>query len=256
MQGTFIYGLWGNEDLTPRRAKILREIERWSQAKHRPQPWIVYVYGQNNRDWLDERSIPCIMLHTDPLVDFYEVGGPPEPWGKGQMAWGDCSEWRHKTEIMLRAMKQLRRPIVWLDWDTVLVKPVPDDFWRRMGQGQPVQMSIIQYRRVHCYWRARHDGRRTVPEGAFIYCRDRRIMSRVNRKYNKHRDVTDQAIFAMVMDEREKGWPGRDEYKELGYEPYCHTIYAQIHKPEMTIFRTGGRITLKNWERIHAPTGT
>lgn len=251
MTGTFIYGLWGSADLTPRRAKILEEIERWSEAEHRPDPWVVYVYGENNRDWLAARGIPCTMLHPDPLVDFYGVGGPPEPWGKAQMVWGRCCVWRHKTGIMQEAMKR-HGTIVWLDWDTVLLQPLPCDFWDRMALGRPIQMSIVQYHRIRCYWRERGRGQRTVPEGAFIYCRRRGIISRVNRKYDKHRDLVDQDLFASVMDEMADGWPGSEGYKTMGFEPYCHHIYSQIHEPETVVFRTGGRITPETWERRHA----
>jgi len=248
MSRAFIYGLWGSPELTPRRAKTLTEIERWTRDANRPQPWEVYCFGQNNRDWLDERGIPCVMLHRDPVVDFYGVGGPPKPWGKGQMVWGDCAIWRHKTAIIHAAMKR-HSAVVWLDWDTVLREPLPATFWRKMAKRQPIQMSIIQYRRVHCFWRPRGEGRRIVPEGAFIYIRDRRIISRVNRKYAKHRDVTDQAIFAMVMDEMMGGWNGEDEYKARGFEPYCHSIYSQFHRPDVELFKTGGRITVEQWER-------
>lgn len=251
MTGTFVYGLWGNPELMPRRAKILEEIEQWLQTDHRPEPWEVYVYGENNRDWLADRGVPCTMLHPDPLVDFYGVGGPPEPWGHGQMAWGRCCTWRHKTGIMQAAIKQ-HRTIVWLDWDTILTQPLPADFWTRMGQAQPIQMSIIRYRRPRCYWRADRAAKRSVPEGAFIYCRDRSIISRVNRKYDKHRDLVDQELFGNVMDEMAGGWPGDDGYKAMGFEPYCHHIYSQIHQPETVVFRTGGRITPEKWERRHA----
>ena len=91
-----------------------------------------------------------------------------------------------------------------------------------------------------------------MAEGAFIYCRDGRIISRVNRKYAKHRDHVDQTLFANVMDEMAGGWPGNEGYKVRGFEPYCHTIYKQIHRAEVTVFRTGGRITLEQWERRHA----
>ena len=149
MTGTFIYGLWGNAELAPRRIKILREIEQWLQTKHRPEPWEVYVYGENNREWLADRGVPCTMLDPDPLVDFYNVGGPASPRGKGQLIWGDCSIWRHKTEIISAAIAK-HRTIVWLDFDTVLHRPLPADFWERMAKGQPVQMSSLYYRRPYC----------------------------------------------------------------------------------------------------------
>ncbi|MHC4402955.1 MAG: hypothetical protein ACYTG0_25115 [Planctomycetota bacterium] len=251
MSRAFVYGLWGSPDLTPRRAKILVEILRWRGRKLKPEPWDVYVYGENNRDWLASRDIPCTMLHPDPLVDFYGVGGPPEPWGKGQMVWGDCCVWRHKTGIMQAAMKRYRA-IVWLDWDTLLMEALPANFWPKMARRRPIQMSLVQYRRSHCHWRATRAARKTVPEGAFIYCGDRRIMSRVNAKYAKHRAFVDQTVFAIMMDEMVGGWPGQDGYKAAGFEPYCHRIYSQVHEPDATIFATGGRIKHETWERRYA----
>ena len=251
MTGTFIYGLWGSPEMAPRRAKILMEIERWLRTKYRPEPWEIYVYGQNNRDWLAYHGIASTMLHADPLVDFCKVGGPPSPRGHGQLVWDDCSIWRHKTELMSAAIAK-HRTIVWLDFDTVLRQPLPDDFWERMAAGQPVQMSSLYYRRPYCFWRKRGHARRIMPEGAFIYCRSRRIIARVNRRYAKHRRLIDQEVFASVMDEMTGGWPGHKRYKALGFEPYCHHIYKQVHKPEVMLFETGGRIRQERWEDRYA----
>ena len=248
MTGTFVYGLWGNPELMPRRAKILEEIEQWLQTDHRPEPWEVYVYGENNRDWLADHGIPCTMLHPDPLVDFYHVGGPPEPWGKGQMVWGNCSIWRHKTGIIESAINR-HGTVVWLDWDSILVQPLPEDFREKMSRGQPIQMSLIQYSRRYCSWR--QDDQRKVPVGGFVYCRRRDIMAKVNRQYAKERDWVDQTVFAQVMDELAGGWSGPDAYRDMGFEPYCHSVYSQIHAPESTVFSTGGRISHRHWVKRH-----
>lgn len=246
MTGTFIYGLWGNAELTPRRAKILTEIERWASAKLRPEPFEVYVYGEENRDWLAARDIPSMMLDTDPLVDFYQVGGAPEPSGKGQTVWGDCAIWRHKTGFIQAAIDR-HRTVIWLDWDTVMVRPLPEDFWQKMRRGRAIQMSLVQYCRRICGWR--RDDKRKIPVGSFVYCRDRRIMERVNREYAKERNAVDQTIFAKVLDQMAGGWLGCDAYQEMGFSPYCHRVYSQIHEPDVEIFSTGGRISHETWTR-------
>jgi hypothetical protein len=88
-----------------------------------------------------------------------------------------------------------------------------------------------------------------VPEGAFIYCRDPRLVERANELYDhpRRRGWSDQAIFAEVMDEIAGEWPGVDGHKAMGFEPYCHAIYCQYHAPADRLFVTTKGRTHGSW---------
>lgn len=229
--------------MVERRPKVLDDIDRFLRHDHHPKPARTYAIGRNNHEHLRSIGVKCQFVTEEPVMDFDGIGERNSSL-RGGRSYGYCT-WRHKTEIMRIAM-QAYGEIVWLDWDAKLTKPLPEDFWQRMRRGRPIQMSLIQYHIRTCVWRGRRDTR-AVPEGAFIYCRDRRIIDDVNALYVKHPTWVDQTIFAKIMDEMAGGWPGVEAYKRLGFEPYCQRIYDQFHKPEEVIFVTSKGPSHQRW---------
>lgn len=141
-------------------------------------------------------------------------------------------------------MGLLRYPaVVWLDWDTAQVKPLPPNFWARMAEGAPVQAGLRQYKRPQCLWR--NKGRGQVPHGAFFYCRD---ISLVERAIELHAarwpTCTDEVAWACVIDELMGGWDDFREYHRQGYEPFCYDqrrVWRQFFPCPEPLFLNVGR---------------
>ncbi len=172
------------------------------------------------------------------MIDWREDGAP-DVSGNGSMPFG-TSMWRLKLKILLRALQEFEE-VVWLDLDAHLVKPVPDDFWDRLGTGAAIQMPLVSYKARWNYWRGRCDTR-SISEGAFIYCRDRSIIEQADSLYDelKWMPHTDQTLLAYTMDQLAgKGEPGQftvEGYRQDGYEPYCVDIYNQFFPAEERVF--------------------
>lgn len=233
--GIFVTALWG-DDIIERRGKALDDIRRLLTDEFQVNRlWL--AYGRNNLEWLQDVGVDADLAHEDSVVDWDGVGKRTPEGHRNDHNYG-YSMWRHKLHAMEIAM-QRSDTITWLDADTHLQKLLPDDFWRRLRQGMPIQMPLTSYHRITCTWRGRQC-RRSVPEGAFIYLRDRRILETAKAIYRKNREWVDQTVFAYVIDMLvKKHGPNvfTDEgYKSDGFQPYCVRIYNQFWQPEEEVF--------------------
>ena len=158
MKRAFVRGLWGiysNEnDLIKRRYKMDFDIKDTIKNKYSP-PSVTYVYGEENFNYLKNLGVRKLKL----------VSKDPFKYNLSK------HQYRHKLDIYKMAMEDYKE-IVYIDWDCVAQKKLPNDFWGQMGKKEYCQANLQQYKRVQCRWRGRSD-RRKLPNGGFLYIRDK-----------------------------------------------------------------------------------
>mgnify|MGYP001608988157 FL=1 len=222
MKRTFVQAMFG-DDRVERRALVCTQLESAATAEFRPEPLVLYTFGEENDALARRLGHQTIMLDSRPVVDFLE-SGERQPDPRANQNFG-CAIWWHKIAAMREAMRS-HDEIVWLDLDCRLQKPLPGDFWERLRRGAAFQGTLVEYRNIQCWWRT--EDRRKLSEGACWYCRDAALLERIWEKYREWPTQVDQEVVAMVLDEEDGGWQGLERWKALGRELYCHRV-AGIH---------------------------
>lgn len=245
--GCFVRCLWG-EDSYPVRKGVLHNLKHAMKAQFQPTPTLWFCYGRNNADVLWNLGIEAMMLDEQPISNF-GLTGDKNAQRYGTVNWGQ-NFWRHKYPPLRHALA-VHEAAVWLDLDTNLTQPLPDDFWDRMAQGRELQSSLRQFHQRRAHWRGKADIRK-IPCGSFIYVRGQSVIDRIEYFYDQMRLHWDPDVLARTLDDLWGGWKGAEAYKRDGWEPYCHTHElprAQIHKPEIGLFASGRKIGLMSLQR-------
>lgn len=250
--GAFVRGLWGEADGSPHSTaghkNSTRSVRRSRKYPYPLDPLLVYVWGEKNLDYVRGKGYDPILVSPNPVENYSGGDGPRSSQasggekGKHQINWG-ISFWRQKLECI--RMGLLNYPaVIWLDWDTTQIQPLPDNFWQRMAEGQPVQAGLRQYKRAQCPWR--EHGRGQIPHGAFLYCRELRLVERaIEFHATKCPTCTDEVAWALVIEEMMGGWT-KDyrDYHRLGFEPFCYDqrrIWRQFFPCREPLFLNIGR---------------
>ena len=209
MKRGFIRCVWGIYDnthrITARRQKIDGDIKRIKECKFN-EPFKVYVYGQDNFDRL-KNDFDCIM-----------VDACPNPFDLIKY------QYRHKLELIKYAMEvDGYDEVVYMDWDCVPQKKLPDDFWGKCSQRGVIQGCLQQYRRIKCTWRK--TDRRKVLNGGFLYIRDKTIPNEIIEIWKTMPQDNDEPAIARYLDKLLGTWDNSERcLKEVWdtYEtPFC-----------------------------------
>lgn len=233
MTGLFLHALWGDER-TPRRAKVLDDIQRAAAAPHKPEPCVCYAYGPENARVLEEAGFKTQMVWPEPLAD----------WGSGcprgddvHMPYGR-SIWTHKLHSIARATFGPVEAVCWLDWDCRLTKPLPADWWAQMTKGATFQSPLSRYKRPKCPWRMQPGEKQgffgqagIVPSGSFVYCRDRQVALSLFLEQGRHPDWYDEQVYAWITDEMTMGWHGAGHYALSGHQPPGVCVHRAVFRP-------------------------
>ena len=127
--------------------------------------------------------------------------------------WDGMAMWRHKLEALKLGMQVFKR-IVYLDFDCVATAPLPQDFWHLAEARAPIQASLTGYKRVLTLGRT--EDHRKVPNGGFIYVRDRGIPGELIGMWERNHVGkfwwADEALMAAYMDSTTGGWKGVEHY--------------------------------------------
>jgi hypothetical protein len=225
----FIRGLWGSTEIDRFKNKTLKDVATSLTRKYQ-FPYIAYVYGRENAEYLKSLGIRARVMSEEPFA--WQGTEPEFDRQFGRMAFG-VSAWRHKLLIIRQALTEFR-DVIWCDWDCHALAPLPRDLWHRFRAGQPLQICIRQYKRIKCPWRNRNQ--RTLGSGAFIYCRDVSLIDHVLQVNDEHPTWDDEICIGYVLDEYAGGWPGSDEYLKRGFVPWCYYIRGTIFEPEQRLF--------------------
>jgi len=218
MRQAFIRAIWGFEANVKNnyhtRDKILKEIELHKKCKYQ-QPFIVYCWGTDNYNFIDAQKIPNCTLH---LVS-------PNP-----SQWPNEIHWRHKLEVFKLAMKEYDE-IVFLDWDTFPIAPLPTDFWDTLRKGSAIKASLIKYKiggRSSPYWR--NTNKDLAVGAAWVYMRDKTIPDGIIKTWEDlGRNWSEEQALTKYLDDRGGGWKGRRHYLKT-FEP----IFFYHHRGQAT----------------------
>ena len=209
MKTSFIRGLWGvpKQDAITRRTQdrylIIPEVSNWKRDLG-IIPFITYVFGTQNKEFLQGLGIEPIVISNNPIE--WDV---------------ENNSWRHKLEIIRVALQEYEK-IVWLDWDCYPKASLPNNFWDKISQGMQYKACLKMHKRPCCNWREDSEAKRYIPSGSFIYIGDQKFGDRLIDCYKKT-VPTDEHAAAFLADELLGGWKGPHEYYRF-FEPYCAQV--------------------------------
>jgi len=209
MKRIFMRATWGIYDdshrITKRRKKIDRDIVKIVKAsKEFDDPFIVYVFGEDNYKRMKDFGFDCILLNKDPApFDLIEA------------------QYRHKLEAIRYAMEEDGcDEVLHFDWDCVPQKKLPSDFWDIMGKKESFQANLQLYHRRKATWRK--EDMRKIPNGGFVYIRDKSYPGRIIEHWEKNKGPSAEPALARFSDELVGGWQGLDKYWDLFEPDFCN----------------------------------
>lgn len=210
--GRFVFGLWGSEANPRFTSKIVPEMTRGLTLARRLDA-AIYAIG-------DDAAAALRKARAGARVRSLPVTAEPF--------------WLAKLRIIEHAL-QTERAVVWLDWDATQLRPLPADFWGRLQARAPLQTRIRQYHRRKCLWRRSHQ--RSLCGGAFIYCRDRRLILRTidAMREQQLRGWDDEIAMAHTIDQLYGGWQGLEHY-HAHHDPPWYTIRGEIFPAPEAVF--------------------
>lgn len=216
MKRAFIRCVWGAYKIeTPltgfhaaeklsRRSKLDGDIDLILKNQFN-EPFIVYVFGKDNFDKMKGLGFNCVL--ADPN---------PSPFDQINYVY------RNKMELIKYAMEaDGHDEIIYLDWDCRPQKKLPDNYWDEFGKRAPIQACLQQYRRRKCLWRTDGDVRK-VPNGGFLYIRDKSLPNRAIQIWDTMKQDNDEIAWAKLIDELMNGWKGMDEFWKDYETPFCN----------------------------------
>jgi len=214
MKRGFVRAVWGVYDnthrITRRRYRIDKDMRRMKRNKWMP-PFVVYVFGKDNYERVSKFGWETVLLDDDP-APFNLI----------------AHQYRNKLEILKRVIGDYDE-MVYLDWDCLPVKPLPDNFWEKMGEKREFQANLQLYHRRKCPWRKAEQ--RKVPNGGFMYFRDKTLPERAIKYWEMVRQDNDEPAWARLTDELMGGWKGIDTYWDL-FEPEFCNLHKSYPYPE------------------------
>ena len=223
--------LWGIYDNSNRMIKRRYQMDKDMskiKANQFNEPFVVYVYGKENYEMAKAKGFDCILVDENPA---------PFDLVKEQ--------YRHKLELINYAMQNDGYDeMVFLDWDCVPQKKLPEDFWQVLGKKEIIQCNLQQYHRRKCLWRGKKDTRK-LPNAGFVYLRGKQVAEDILKAWDTRRckGPSAEPAIALVMDEMSDGWQGMEKYWDL-YEPdFCNLWKCSVYPKD--------RLDTKNVSFIH-----
>ena len=228
----FVRALWGIREHNEvrelkRRNKISNDIRLVKDMPFQ-HDFRVYVFGKENYEKCSELGFDCKLIHDEPF------------------AWDPMKrQYRHKLEVFKRAMEDYDEAI-FLDWDTVPVQDIPENFWEKFYEKEEIQTTLNRYHKKKAPWR-RGDERK-LSCAAFVYMREKSIPDGIIEewdglaaKYNKLQ-LSEEIAMSRYIDFNYGGWKGTENYWEKHDTywfslPKCYWTY-----PEEKILNEKGNV--------------
>jgi len=215
MKRGFIRGLWGIYDnstrVMQRREKIDNDINK-IMSNQLGEKFVTYIFGQDNYDMMTKKGLDCILIDKNPA-----------PFDQQKFVY------RHKMELIRYAMEDDGYDeLIYMDWDCIPEKKIPTDFWDNLNKRESFQACLQMYRRWKCPWRK--EAQNIVPNGGFLYLRDKTYPSKAIKCWEKIPQDNDEPAWALFLDELHGEWIGYDKYWELYEAMNCrlhgHSTYT------------------------------
>lgn len=195
-----VRALWGDERVVTHRKSIADARRAASQSLGIEQH--VYCYGLDNQRFVRDAGIEPTLLNTEGIVNWEGTDIPRNPEEEGRINWG-LSMWRHKLEALIAAFNdQKPAGIIWLDWDTIISRPVDHVLRDRLSVGARFQGRNRQYCNPHAPWRSPEFGKRRIYHGGCFYVRDAEIVrAAIKIQAEQYRLMTDETALTKVVDD-------------------------------------------------------
>lgn len=205
MKRSFVRALWGDSRRVRVKTyhEVLRSIQGTCPTK---EPWLVYVWGDENDDLLQSLGFNTFLVSSDPYqFDSWNLGG----------------FWRHKLLAWHLAARHFDE-FIFCDWDCYPDYPLPDTFWDTFYEKEPFQALLHSYKRAKIFWRRHHQ--RKLPSAGLVYFRDMTVPDVLLKISTEHPDWTEEAVMAYYIDAVLGKWNN-------GTERECLTQYLELFEP-------------------------
>jgi len=219
MKRVFMRALWGIYDnshrILQRRERTDKHIQN-ALINQNDFEFITYVFGEDNYKYLTSLGVKnCILIDKNPAP--YDLL---------------TEQYRHKLEAIRYAMEvDGYDEMIHLDWDCYPVKKLPSNFWDVMGKREAFQSCLFRFKRMKCPWRS--IDRTVVPNGGFVYMRDKSYPSKVIKIWEeKLKGPSAEPPMAMFVDDLMGGWKGLDAYWDLYESDFCKLKSGSPHTKE------------------------
>lgn len=207
-----------SQDYRGARANLNKDID--NIIKNNEENYFSYVLGESNYKYLKDKGLKNVVLVTK---DPYPLARGPGFFLNKVVAW-EC------------AMKDFDE-VVFLDWDTIQTKSLPNNFWDEFYKKREIQSPLYKCRRSTSFWRkdfTRKDNKRGV-SGCFVYMRDKNIPDKLLAiesdplVKNSPGMPSDETYINRYIDQISE-WGGMYKYFDLFEPPWCiveHTIFLE-----------------------------
>lgn len=173
--------------------------------------YTTYVFGKDNLNYLQTLGLKCIMIEEKPSI-FHMHG----------------HIFRHKLEVYRYAMENDGYDqIVFLDWDLVPTKKIPDDFWQQLENKESIQGCLYSCGKKRlCRWR-RNEHKSFIINASFLYIGDKSIPSKLIKIWNDFPDETcwrynDEIAISKFIDDNYGGWVGEEKWFNMFEPRFAH----------------------------------
>lgn len=228
MSESFVRCVWGDSHgfigskLFDRNYKSLKAEYSISKRNKYLPDFVVYVLGEDNYKSLKEFGFRCVLVDKNPNI-FDPVK----------------RIWKHKIYLLQYALRDFDK-IVYLDWDTQPLKPLPSTFWEDLSKKDAFQAPLFKYsgtKMPHREKKTRGDiSQYVLPSGAFLYMSEKNIPSEILKfeecEYLKNKWL-DEVYYGAWTDARYGGWQNLRFYREH-FEPECCNIRRGVFQKEET----------------------
>ena len=205
MKRGFIRCVWGIYDnshrITARRQKIDGDIQRIKNCKFN-EPFKVFVYGEDNFVRMQKEGFNCELVDKS-----------PNPFDLIK------HQYRHKMELIKYAMEvDGYDELVYMDWDCVPQKPLISTFWEDCSKRGSIQACLQMYFKKKCHWRP--CDQRKVPNGGFIYLKDKTLPSRAIKCWETMPQDNDEPAYALLIDKMMGGWTDTEKNMKIFWDTH------------------------------------
>jgi len=205
-----------NNCVIKRWDRIKNSIGSVSKDKDKKQyPYdVIYVFGKENKRLLSDFGIESVLIWDEPFK-FHPVR----------------RHWWHKLFAMKYAMENDFNELVWLDWDCKMIKTIDNNFWDVLAKKETFQASLVKYQCQMVNFR-KEKYSQYVPNGSFVYLRDRNIPSVFFDMDVK--TWTDEVVYAKYTDNIMDGY-NQSKYHEL-FEPNVAASKRSIFRNKKELY--------------------
>jgi len=217
MRRGFVRCLWGTTGvkLFRRRKKVVFGDIEFIKYNKFENPFLIYVFGEDNLKILNDAGYTnCKLLSKEPSL-----------WNCKK---DNIQQYGHKLKVLQEAAKDFDE-FIFLDWDSLPIKPLPVDFWDVMSKKQPLQAHLRRYgnkdkwiKSRGAIWRDKNVNLR--PCASFVYIRGQEIANKIYELWEKDKSWADEKTLAKITDDITGGWQGVNKYWDM-FEPYSFTLF-------------------------------